>query len=117
MARGVVLRVPPYGASASLIGWLAGEAWLAAAGEYALYNGGAWLGDVPTERLIEIAYFLLRRDLLTNVVEKPLADARQKALTRLDVQLEDADPDEDTGLPAWIVSGGFSPADGSTPFT
>ena len=92
---------------------MTGEAWIVAAGEYAFYNGGAWLGDVPTPRLVEIAYFLIRREILSGVVEKEVARARDRAMSRLDGSLQTAGDDEDTGLPSWVVASGVGPADGS----
>jgi hypothetical protein len=108
---------PPYAASTSLIGWLAGEPWIEAAGEYAFYNGGAFLGDVPTPRLVEIAYFLAKRQILSGVVEKEVVRARERALNQLDGSLHTAGTDDDTGLPEWVVQSGVNAADGSTPFT
>jgi hypothetical protein len=108
--RRAVRREPPYLPSIGLIGWLTGEHWIAASGEYSFYNGGAWLGDVPTPRLVEIAYFLLHRDMVAGVVEKPVADGRTKAERALDNALHDADED-DTGLPSWVASSGIKPAD------
>ena len=113
MAVGIVRREPPYGASTSLITWLTDDAWLAASGEYAFYNAGAWLGDVPTPRLVEIAYFLVRREVLSGIVEKEVSRARDRALSRLDSTLETAGADDETGLPNWVVSMGVGPADGS----
>ena len=95
---------------------MAGEAWIAASGEYAFYNAGAWLGDVPTPRLVEIAYWLIKREILSGVVEKEVARARDRAMSRLDASLQTAGEDEDTGLPAWVVNSGVGPADGSSPF-
>jgi hypothetical protein len=89
---------------------LTGENWIAAAGEYAFYNGGAWLGDVPAPRLVEIAFFLLRRRMLDGVVEKEVASARDKAERALDNALHDADESPD-GLPAWVSASGIMPAD------
>jgi len=116
VARRDVRWEPPYGASTSLISWLAGEPWIAAAGEYALYNGGAWLGDVPTPRLVEIAYFLIHREVLSGVVEEKVARARERAMRQVDSMLQMAGDDDDTGLPSWVVSAGIGPADGSSPF-
>jgi hypothetical protein len=95
---------------------LTGEAWIEASGEYAFYNAGAWLGDVPTPRLVEIAYFLVRREILSGVVEKEVARARDRAMSRLDGALLTAGDDEELGLPAWVVASGVGPADGSSPF-
>jgi len=81
-----------------------------------MYNGGAWLGDVPTPRLVEIAYFLIQREVLTGIVDKQVASARSKALNQVDAQLLTAGNDEDSGLPSWVVSAGVMPADGSSPF-
>jgi hypothetical protein len=95
---------------------LTGEAWIAAAGEYAFYNGGAWLGDVPTPRMVEIAYFLVKREILSGVVEKEISRARERAMSRLDGTLQTAGDDEELGLPSWVVNSGVGPADGSSPF-
>lgn len=113
MAVGDVRRDPPYGASVSLIGWLTGDAWIAASGEYAFHNGGAWLGDVPTPRLVEIAYWLIHRETMDSIVTKDVGQARDRALNRLDSALETAGDDADTGLPNWVVQHGIGPADGS----
>jgi len=69
---------------------------------------------VPTPRLVEIAYFLLKREVLSGVVEQPVARARDQAMRRVDGSLQMAGDDDDTGLPAWVVSAGIMPADGST---
>lgn len=111
--RDVRWEQPPYGASVSLISWLAGDAWIAASGEYAFYNGGAWLGDVPAERLVEIAYFLIRRETFDGIVTKEVGQARQRAQNRLDSTLETSGDDDATGLPKWVVQQGVGPADGS----
>lgn len=95
---------------------MTGEAWIAASGEYSFYNQGAWLGDVPTPRLVEIAYFLVRREILSGVVEKQVATARDRAMSRLDNTLATAGDDEELGLPNWVVNSGVGPADGSSPF-
>ena len=95
---------------------MTGESWIAAAGEYALYNNGAWLGDVPTPRLVEIAYFLVKREILSGVVEKEVSRARDRAMSRLDGTLQTSGDDDETGLPAWVTSSGVGPADGSSPF-
>ncbi len=90
---------------------MTGENWIAASGEYAFFNQGAWLGDVPAPRLVEIAYFLLRREMLDGVVEKEVGKARDKALQALDNALHDADMDDGTGLPAWVQASGIKSAD------
>ena len=113
MARRNVRREPPYAASTSLINWLAGDPWIAASGEYAFYNGGAWLGDVATPRLVEIAYFLLKREVLSGIAEKEIVRARDRAMNQIDSTLLTAGVDEDTGLPAAILAWGVKPADGS----
>ena len=95
---------------------MTGEAWIAASGEYSFYNQGAWLGDVPTPRLVEIAYWLVKREILSGVVEKEVARARERAISRLDGSLATAGDDDETGLPSWVVQSGVAPADGSSPF-
>jgi len=95
---------------------LTGEAWIAASGEYAFHNGGAWLGDVPTPRLVEIAYWLTKREILEGTVEKQIATARERAMSRVDNTLATAGEDDEIGLPNWVVNSGIGPADGSSPF-
>lgn len=90
--------------------------WTLAAGEYAFYNGGAWLGDVPTPRLFEIAYFLLYRETVRRIDTEDMSKARARSENRLDAMLRDADTDDESGLPAWVMASGVGPADGS-PFT
>jgi hypothetical protein len=113
VAFGDVRRQPPYGASTSLISWLAGERWIEASGEYAFYNAGAWLGDMPTERLVEVAYYLIKRDTLSGIAEKEIVTARERAMSNIDNTLSTAGDDDETGLPSWVMSSGIGPADGS----
>jgi hypothetical protein len=89
---------------------LTGENWILASGEYSFFNAGAWLGDVPTARLVEVAYFLLHRQMLAGVVEKEVAKARDKAEQALDNALRDSDVTDD-GLPAWVAAAQIKPAD------
>lgn len=86
------------------------ENWTLSAGEYAFYNGGAWLGDVPTPRLFEIAYFLLHRDIVLRIGTEEFVGAQAKSDRRLTELLREVD-DEDTGLPAGLAAFGISPAD------
>jgi hypothetical protein len=65
---------------------------------------------------VEIAYFLLRRDVLAGVVEKEVATARERALSRIDNSLSTAGDDDETGLPEWVLQSGIGAADGATPF-
>jgi hypothetical protein len=65
---------------------------------------------------VEIAYFLAKRQILGGVVQKEVAAARDKALSRLDSTLETAGVDEGSGLPSWVVNSGIGPADGTSPF-
>lgn len=95
---------------------MTGESWIAASGEYSFYNGGAWLGDVATPRLVEIAYFLLKREVLSGVVEKDVATGRDRSMSRVDSMLLTAGDDDDSGLPSWVVNSGVGPADGTSPF-
>lgn len=71
---------------------------------------------MPTPRLVEIAYFLVQREMLGGIVDKETSRARDRAQSRLDSTLQTAGDDEDTGLPAWVVNSGVGPADGSSPF-
>jgi hypothetical protein len=71
---------------------------------------------VATPRLVEIAYWMIRRETLAGVVEKEVARARERALARIDAQLETAGDDEGSGLPSWVVQSGIGPADGTSPF-
>jgi hypothetical protein len=92
---------------------LTDDAWIEASGEYAFYNQGAWLGDVPTPRLVEIAYFLIKRQVLGGIADKEMVRARERAQTRLDSTLATAGADDESGLPNWVVAMGVQPADGS----
>ena len=71
---------------------------------------------MPTPRLVEIAYFIAKREIMNGVVEKEVARARDRAMSRFDGSLYTAGDDEDTGLPSWVVNSGVGPADGSSPF-
>jgi hypothetical protein len=71
---------------------------------------------VPTPRLVEIAYWLIRREILSGVVDEKVATARDRALRHLDGVLATSGDDDDTGLPSWVVQSGIAAADGSTPF-
>ena len=72
--------------------------------------------DLPTQTLVEVAYYLIRRDILDGVVDERVANARRKALRSLDDSLLSSEVDDDTGLPSWVVQAGVGPADGSSPF-
>jgi hypothetical protein len=65
---------------------------------------------------VEIAYFLIKREILATVRTKEEQSARDRAVSRLDSTLETAGPDDETGLPAWVVAMGVPSADGSSPF-
>lgn len=71
------------------------------------------MGDVPTPRLVEIAYFLLKREVMAGIVEKEVARARDRAMSNIDSTLSLAGADDDSGLPNWVVASGVGPADGS----
>lgn len=87
------------------------ERWTLAAGEYAFYNGGAWLGDVPVARLFEISYFLAHREYVRRIDTEEVARARVSAANRLDDSLRGTD--ETTGLPVGLGAFGIKPADAS----
>jgi hypothetical protein len=110
MDVGDVRREPPYLPTAGLIGWLTGEPWILAAGEYAFYNGGAWLGDVSSARLVEIAYFLLHRKTVGGIAKKEVVNAREKAERSVDNAIHDTEVNDD-GLPSWVGASGIKPAD------
>lgn len=91
------------------------ERWTLTAGEYAFYNAGAWLGDVPMPRLFEIAYFLAHREYVRRLDNEDTAKVRGRAERQLDETLRDAEGDEESGLPSWVVASGVGPAD--SPFS
>lgn len=71
---------------------------------------------MATPRLVEIAYFLIRREAVNGIAEKEVVRARERSLSRIDAQIEASVTDDDTGLPAWIAKAGIAPADGMSPF-
>jgi hypothetical protein len=83
------------------------------AGEYAFNNGGAYLGDVPLARLYEIGYFLAYREFVRRIDTEDDRKVRTKAARALDTAMTEAEVDDETGLPAWVVASGIQPADGS----
>jgi len=64
---------------------------------------------------VEIAYFLIHREIINGIAEKPVVTARERGESRLDSILGTIGDDDDTGLPSWITDSGILPADGSSP--